>query len=260
MSQSNPYQPPRVEVADVAKGSELGTFIEGGRAVEAGQGWAWIVSGFGIFRIRPGAWIVITIILGVLFIVVGMVPVLGWLANMLLMPVFIGGLLLGCKTTREGGDFGVGDLFAGFRNRPGRLAVVGALGIVGSILVMIPLVLVMGKSLFAMMGGDPSTIVAMGPVVLLGFLLALALSVPLYMALWFAPALVVFREIEPVAALRQSFGACLKNIAPFLLYGVVVLILTFLAAIPFGLGFLVLGPVLIGSIYAAYRDVFHAPS
>jgi hypothetical protein len=31
-----------------------------------------------------------------------------------------------------------------------------------------------------------------------------------------------------------------------------------LAAIPLGLGFLVLGPVVIASIYAGYRDIFVA--
>ena len=35
-------------------------------------------------------------------------------------------------------------------------------------------------------------------------------------------------------------------------------VLAFFAALPIGLGFLVLGPVLAGSLYASYRDVFVA--
>jgi uncharacterized membrane protein len=87
----------------------------------------------------------------------------------------------------------------------------------------------------------------------------LGLSVPLYMALWFSPCLVVFHEAAPMQALAQSFSACLKNVVPFLVYGVVVLVFAFLAAIPLGLGYLILFPVLIASVYTAYRDIFFAP-
>ena len=56
--------------------------------------------------------------------------------------------------------------------------------------------------------------------------------------------------------MRQSFAACLRNILPFLLYGVIALVLSIIAAIPFGLGYLVLIPVLTCSLYAGYKDVF----
>jgi uncharacterized membrane protein len=78
------------------------------------------------------------------------------------------------------------------------------------------------------------------------------------MALWFAPSLVVFNNLKPVDAMKASFLACLKNIVPFLLYGIVLIVLCFVAAIPLGLGFLVLGPVAIASIYTGYRDIFVA--
>jgi hypothetical protein len=44
---------------------------------------------------------------------------------------------------------------------------------------------------------------------------------------------------------------------PFLLYGVLLIILLMLAAIPFGLGFLVAVPMTVASIYAGYRDIFY---
>ena len=75
-------------------------------------------------------------------------------------------------------------------------------------------------------------------------------------ALWFAPALVVLRGAAPVAAIKESFSACLKNFVPFLIYGIVLLVLGIVAAIPLGLGWLVLGPVVIASVYVAYRDIF----
>jgi uncharacterized membrane protein len=59
--------------------------------------------------------------------------------------------------------------------------------------------------------------------------------------------------------MKASFVGCLKNIVPFLLYGVVMIVLCIVAAIPAGLGFLVLGPVAVASMYTGYRDIF-APS
>ncbi len=116
-----------------------------------------------------------------------------------------------------------------------------------------------GAFMAMMMGSNPGMNVgAMGVSFLLAMLVVLALAVPLYMALWFAPSLIVFNNAKPVDAMKASFFACLKNIVPFLLYGVIMLVLCFIAAIPFGLGFLVLGPVAIASIYASYRDVFAA--
>jgi MFS family permease len=56
---------------------------------------------------------------------------------------------------------------------------------------------------------------------MLGSLVALALMVPLAMFYWFAPALVVFHGMAPLAAMRASFFGCLANIVPSLVYGVV---------------------------------------
>jgi hypothetical protein len=259
MSQINPYRPPRSQVVDVAARSALGAYVEGGRAVEAVHGWTWIASAFGLFRKRAGVWVIVTIILGLILILINMLPVVGFVINTLLMPVYIGGLLLGCRALEVDGEFGVGQLFAGFRHGTRRLIAIGALSVVAWIVIMIPLVAIMGKSFFAFMGGDPSAIAAMGPTVAIGFLVMLGLSVPLYMALWFSPCLVMFHDAESIPALRQSFRACLKNVVPFLVYGVIALVLMVVAAIPLGLGLLVWVPVVMASVYTAYRDIFYLP-
>jgi uncharacterized membrane protein len=78
------------------------------------------------------------------------------------------------------------------------------------------------------------------------------------MALWFSPALVVFRGVPPVEAVRASFAACLRNIVPFLLHGIVFLVAAIVASIPFGLGWLVLLPLVTLTMYSSYKDVFGA--
>lgn len=260
MSQANPYQAPRSQVADAEGSTAWGEFLDGGRPVEAGQGWAWLASGFDLFRRRPGAWIGMTVVFGLIVIGSGMLPIVGLLIS-LLFPVFVAGMLIGCRDLERDGSFGVGHLFAAFGGGiAGRLVLLSVFNIAAWIVLAIPLFLIMGRSFASLAGGDPAAIIAAGPTVLIGLLVALGLSVPIYMALWFAPCLVVFNGLRPVQALSQSFRACLKNMMPFLLYGVLLVILCMLAAIPLGLGFLIAVPMMVASVYAGYRDIFYAPA
>ncbi len=229
----------------------------GGRAVGAGQGWTWIADGFGLFKKAPGMWIALVIVLLVILIVLAFIPLLGAVATFLLMPLFLGGLMLGCRALQGGGGLEVGHLFAGFKEHTGNLIVLGALAIGGWIIVMLPVIAIVGAgAIFGMMRGDAAGAAAMGGSFVLAWLVAMALSIPIYMALWFAPALVVLRGLAPAAAIKESFLGCLKNIVPFLIYGIVLLVLGIVATIPLGLGWLVLGPVAIASIYVAYRDIY----
>jgi hypothetical protein len=90
-------------------------------------------------------------------------------------------------------------------------------------------------------------------------LVALTLSIPLMMAAWFAPLLVIFRNLPPLEAMRLSFYACVKNIVAFQIYAFFLVVLTAIAAFPYGLGLFVLVPTLFASIYASYQDIFCDP-
>jgi hypothetical protein len=231
--------------------------VTGGRAVGAGQGWTWIAEGFGLFRKSPGIWIAAVVILFVILIVLAFIPLLGAVATFLVMPVFVGGLLLGCRAQQGGGELELAHLFAGFKEQTGNLIVVGALAIGAWIIVMVPVALIVGTgTIMAVLRGDAAGVAALGGSFMLAWLVAIALSIPIYMALWFAPALVVLRGMAPIAALRESFFGCLKNILPFLVYSIVLMVLGIVASIPLGLGWLVLGPTLIASVYVSYRDIF----
>ena len=250
MSQSNPFLS--------SSGSASGSGPAGeARSVAAGQGWAWIVSGFELFKKAPGIWIVIMIILFVIVLVLAFIPLLGSIATALLLPVFTGGLMLGCQSLARGGTLEINHLFAGFKTQTGNLVVLGAMALGASIVAMLPMIVIMGAGMFfGASRGDTGGMAAMGGSFMLAWLVTMALMVLVYMALWFAPALVVFRGAAPVAALKQSFAACLKNVVPFLIYGIVAMVASIIAAIPLGLGLLVLLPVLSASIFTAYQDIF----
>jgi uncharacterized membrane protein len=78
------------------------------------------------------------------------------------------------------------------------------------------------------------------------------------MAAWFAPLLVIFKGTPPLEAMRLSFFACLKNIIAFQIYAVILVVLTIIATVPYGLGLFVLVPTLFASIYTSYKDIFES--
>ncbi len=90
-------------------------------------------------------------------------------------------------------------------------------------------------------------------------LVATLLAIPLLMAYWFAPALVVFRNEEPMTAMKTSFNACLVNMMPMFVYSLLGLVFAIAATIPLLLGWLVLAPVFAASVYASYKDIFPEP-
>lgn len=253
MSEFNPYQPPAATAANPA----AEPFNAAGRTLDAGSGWSWFAKAFALFMKQPGMWVLMFIIYLACFVLLGFIPLLGGIANMLLYPVFAGGFMLVCRALDEGGETEVAQMFGGFRERTSDLMIVGVLGIVAFVALVVPVILVVGGAgVFAAIKGDAAGWAAMGVTLVLALLVALAVSIPIYMALWFAAPLVLFHGLKPVDALKASFYGCLKNIVAFLLYGVVLLVLCVVATIPLGLGWLVLGPVIFASVYAAYREIF----
>lgn len=237
----------------------MSEFMSAGRSVPAANGWKWIVEGWNLFKRRPGIWIALIVVLMVIFIVLAFIPILGSLASMVLGPVFAGGLVIGCRDLEQGGELKIEHLFAGFRERFGTLASIGLLYLAATVIIALLAGLATGAKLSGLLGGaqtDPAAVLAAAMTLLLAALIMLALMLPVVMAIWFAPPLAVFHQLGAIEALKSSFTGCLKNILPFLVYGVILLGLSIVASIPFGLGWLVLGPVVAASIYTAYRDIF----
>ena len=234
----------------------MATYVDGGRGVEAGRGWDWFAAGWEMFRKQAGMWIALIVVAFVIFLVLAFIPVIGSIASIVLTPVIGGGIVLGCRAIDEGRPLEIGHLFAGFKEKLAPLATVGALYLAATLVIVGVMVLIAGVGIFGMAAGGQGASPAGMLTMLLGLLVALALMVPVLMAVWFAPALVVFHDKGAVDALKESISGCLRNIVPFLVYGVVGLVLSVLASIPLGLGWLVLGPVLAGSLYASYKDIY----
>ena len=232
-----------------------------GRGNRAGIGWSWIAEGWRLFTRAPLMWVISIVILFVIAVVIGIIPIVGTLVFQMLQAVFAGGFMYACLSLDRGGEFELEHLFAGFSKRFGSLLIVGLVFMLGWLAILLVFMAFAGMSILsAILAGNTditaTAIMAASGAIILGVLVSLALMVPLMAAYWFAPALVMIHNMGPVAAMKESFFACFRNFVPFLVYGIVMTVLAFIAAIPVGLGFLVWVPLAITSTYAGYRSIF----
>jgi uncharacterized membrane protein len=122
--------------------------------------------------------------------------------------------------------------------------------------------LAVGGSVLAASGAenpDPAMVENLftAPGMLVPILIGVTLITMLIMAYWFAPALVAIESVSAVTAMALSFKACLKNMLPFLVYGLAATALVILGTLPVFLGLLVVLPMITASIYTGYRDIFY---
>ena len=240
------------------------------RVVAPGRGWQWLFEGFWLFRKTPVIWLALTLALGLMWVVSLIIPVLGPLLFNLLSPALFAGLMVGCRALESGKPLEMAHLFAGFRQHAAPLVTVGGVYLVGTVIVVgIVLVVAGGSMLPAVLtkpGTDIETLRAAARSIAVALAIGAAVYLPVLMAVWFAPLLVVFNGLAPVAAMKLSFTACVSNTVPFLVYGVAVLMAWIVLSLPAALGaagallaaaLLVASiPVLICSVYMSYRDIF----
>lgn len=230
------------------------------RSVDAGRGLAWWTEAWALFTKNAGMWIVLALILMVIFVVLAVIPVLGTIAASLLAPVFVGSLMLAARKAQAGAAIEIGDLFAAFKDKLNPLLVVGALLMAATLVIAVVVgALGFGAVMSMAAGGARHSVggvMAAAGAGMLAMLVGAALGGLVTMLLWFAPALIVFRNVAPVDAMKASFAGGLKNIVAFLLFGVIYIVAAIVASIPFGLGWIVLIPVSLLTMYISYEDVF----
>ncbi|HUD26924.1 MAG TPA: BPSS1780 family membrane protein [Burkholderiaceae bacterium] len=234
------------------------------RQVHSGHGVQWWSSAWKLLFHRGAAavWIVMCLIAAVIYVVLHVVPMLGWIAAHLAAFLFAGGLMLAARKTDQATAPAVGDLFAGFGPPLGSL-VIGAALLMVAVLLIIGALAVAGAgaafgAMFGGMTGNMGVLAGLGATSLLLLLAALVLLIPIGMAAWLAPALIVLKQQPPVEALKASLAACWANVGALAVYGLLWIAFAIVASIPLGLGWLVLLPLMALSTYAAYCDLFEA--
>ena len=251
--------------------------------LEARQGIAWLRQAYAMFRHAPLAWLLLlfTYYLLVALAEFGPWARIGQIVAPVLKPLFAVGFLAAAWTQERGGSPKFEHLFRGFRSNLYALIPLGIVFLVGMTLALLATRLVDGGALIAVLSGaeKPTEAMLAGGQLEIAMVFGSLCALPTLLALWFAPALVVFRDAGAVIALGTSLMAALANWRPIAVYGLVVfalggmlpsLVLT-IAQMLFGdavvglLAMFLVVPYLFAfmatlhiSDYVSYRDVFHA--
>lgn len=222
----------------------------------AGTGVSWVSKAFSIFQQNYLLWIGI----GVSFFIItglgGMIPYIGFLVSFLGI-VLAGGVIRGCAAQTQGDELRFDHLFSGFQTHFAPLIKLALLYIAGIAIAVISMIAILSAAaLFSDASGAELSYTSV-LLILFAMLAALAVMIPLMMSIWFAPALIVLHNIEPLAAMKMSFKAGLANIMPMTVFGLVLLvIIPLFVMVTLGFGLLVVMPVMMITYYTSYRDVW----
>jgi hypothetical protein len=249
---------------------------------DARRGLFWLRRAYRMFRAAPLRWLLLLTVYSVLMVVAELAPwpVVGKIVASMLKPVFAVGFLAAAWAQERGGRPTLADLFLGFRSNLRALLPLGLVFFVGITLAVWATSLVDGGALIDWLSGgdEPSDELKAGGRLQLAFLFGSVCAMPTLLALWFAPALIVFHDATPLSALWTSLRAALANWRPVGVFGLAIFfyggVLPFLCAsvarlagetagtiigvgilFPYMLVFLATFQI---ADYVAYRDVFHA--
>ncbi len=241
------------------------------RTVAAARGWRWLAEGLLIFRKSPAQWLLLVTIMFAGTRLLLALPYFGFVA-ILVAPNLLAGLAHGAQALTQGKPLRLGYLASGFLKNGAQLVTIGGVSLVGHFLMLMGMTVIAGDALSeiakTMAAGaiTPDTVNAMrtaAPRILLSVIVGLGISLPVMLAVWFAPLLVFFDDVKPVPAMVLSLRACVKNVLPLMVYSITVMVPLFvmmqigmaLTRQP-DLGIWLLAPVLVPSLYASYRDLF----
>ena len=244
------------------------------------RGVAWLRDAYGMLSLARLPWLMLLMLYYLILGVIDFIPFLGQIAAPILKPVFAVGFLAAAWSQERGGTPEPKQLFVGFRSNLWALLPLGVVLVAGITLAVLGTALVDGGKLLDALSGKTKfddALLADGEVQL-AMLFAAACALPVMLALWFAPALVVFQDCPAGLALRTSLAAALANWQPIAVYGLLVffyggvvpgLVTTLIAlvapaSLAFTVALIVLLPYLFLFIatlhisdYVSYRDIFH---
>ena len=256
------------------------------------RGIVWLRQSYAMFTRYRLAWIGLLLAYYVSLLAVDALPWIGALLAPMVKPVLSVGFLAAAWTQERGGKPAMGMLLRGFGANVRALLPLGIVFVVGISVALGATALVDGGQFLAMLYGAPATgdndaaaaarhvQQTLGtPRVQFAMLFGALCALPTLMALWWAPALVVFHDAGFLTALRASFRAAAANwragaryaLALFVLGAIVPTLLTAVLAlaVPAPLNATIAALVVLPYVaffvatlhisdYVSYRDVFHA--
>lgn len=235
------------------------------KKLPSAEAWHWVTAAWVLFKQSVGIFIGIFLITMLVTAVARSIPMLGDIISSLLMPVFAGGLIYTCKQLDRHAKIEFEMIFQGFRENLSELITLGAiyLGLLFAAFIPAAIILIISTGsadvfIELMNSSDYSDLAnaETAMAALLGFLIFMLLACPVFMAYYFAPALIMDKGMKAWPAMKLSFSACLMNILPLTWFSLIIFALAIIAAIPLFLGYIVLIPVLMITSYTSYSSIF----
>jgi uncharacterized membrane protein len=234
--------------------------------VPASHGWLWIKHGYRLIMRSPLQAFSLAMVFSLGLFLAMLIPVGGMLLAIFIMPVLMAGYMRVCRSLEYSEKVEPRQIFAGFENRTAQLISVGGMLLLGMLVVSMVTAALGGTALNTILAAYQmhqdanallEALLAPGSGVQLSLMVGLALLFVLLLAMQFAPMLVFFDQKTPWQALKASMQGSIRNIVPFSVYSLIMQLIAFvLSVIPLGLGWIILLPIALTSMYVGYRDIF----
>jgi hypothetical protein len=243
--------------------------------VKASRGFAWMKDGTELIRGNFGRWFMLFFVYLVLFLF-STINVFTSLLFFIFHPVLWAGIFLAAVSTLAKLEWSPSILLEPLKKYATELIKLGS--IIAGINYLIAMLLIsylsglvdieqLDKLLVTMKQTNDATAVLeffSDPLLIkeisLAFLVALLVALPLTMAGWYAPVLIIEKRNTVLQALRVSFQACTANFMAFLVYGLVGLVLMLFVAMSMYIALIFVGPLFFTSYYCSYIDIFPSES
>ncbi len=246
--------------------------LEPGAPLPPAEGVFWVRAALRFFRADALRWLGITaasiFVMQALAIVPG-----GVILAFLVKPVLTVGFLAAAWHQERSGRPEFTHLFFGFKSNLKSLIPLGLVYMIGVAVAITLAGAVSGVALDQMIGQDPTKLSPQASASLRGAMLwAILFMTPVTLALWFAPALIVFDDMKFTQALKASLRASARSIGAIVVYAIALFgLATGASVLVLGLNmiaptfgtialFMMILPfmaVLFISDYVSYRRVFH---
>lgn len=229
------------------------------RSVPARAGLEWVTGAFRLFVKSP---LMLAAAAGVFMgavLILQFIPYVGPGLSEIVTPLIAAGFMRAFRTIDEGEDPELPQFLAGFQTNALPLAMVGAIYL-GILLLILFVMKQLGVDYEALLdslqqGARPEDLAGQLEGKLPLLLLGTALVIPAVAATWYAPALIVFGNAQPLLAMGLSLKACVRNWAALLVNGLALFPVLLIALIPL-FGMLVVVPIMLGSAYLGYQSMF----
>jgi hypothetical protein len=237
------------------------------RQVSLGRGFSWWMQSvswlFTDFS-RLGIWVTIGLAVFAITGILHLIPVVGSIVSFMLSFVLFGSLIHAASATATGQNPRFKEVFSGFGEHSGPLLGLGLLVLIISVVISAVMIGIGLGAVISTVASNTANPELTDPWTIWRNLTASwllmagcgVLLLPISMASWLAPALVMMRGVKPWEAMKLSLRACWRNLGAVSLYGLAFLVVLVGATVTLLIGWLFLIPMLALSTYAAYQDMF----